>query len=1279
MIPRQQPSRAMLAGTMNGRPSTPYAVERFGPTRPFTTSTACIDKAPVRNFPDAPRTTGAPPAFQLELTTLAREHQMIPMPARPIRLLLTLAAVALASAGFARAQEITLDKLTEGSTVHGFRVKALFLNDAERPMGARFVHVRTGFVLDLLQIQSVPQGFIWVNSYPTSDMGEPHTQEHLLLGKGNMGRYVANLEGMSLAGSSAYTQQWRTCYHFNTAAGPEVFYEQFQARMDAMLHPDYTDEEIRREVCNFGVAVEPGDGKLRLEEKGTVYNEMVSSFERPWSRLARGLDHAVYGSMHPLAYVSGGLPEAIRRMTPEDIRRFHRDHYRLDNMGMVAACPNQMKPADVLKRTDAILNKLQPGALPPLAVMTQAALPAPKAAPSGATMIAEYPSNNETQPAPLVFAWPAQLKVEPRDYMVLELFIENMASDETSNLYKLFIDSKTRAVDLGAQGVFGWTTTDQGSPIYMGIDDLPQSAMNGAKIAEIRDRIIAEIKRVAAFKDGSPELREFNDRARNRMISNRRALSNLMNSPPGFGFRFASSQWMTHLDQLCRVDGFRKSVTRKADNVALEAMLAGGTNIWRDRIAQWKLTESVPYACGARPSSAVIARETQERKDRIAAEVARLRSKYGVADDQEAIARYRKDYDAGTAEIEKLAAAAKSAHFVSAPPMTLDDQLEYRAGTIGNGVPLVASTFDNMSSATTGIALRLNGVAEQDYIYLSLMPALLTSVGIYENGTAIPSDEMSQRMRREIMSLNASFSSSYRTGRSELVIRGAGNDREEANRAVAWMQRALLHPDWRVENLARIRDVVDQAVGSLRSTMQGSEESWVNNPAAAYRYQDNHLMLATESFLTRAHNAHRLRWLLKDAGPEADRDAIAAFLDRLAIAAAHASRSDLKSLLATMKGSDAASAAPSESMREIQAAFKALPAGARTNATEAAKDLDLILADIPDASLAADWAYLCREIRHDLLVPPAQVLADMNRVRKSLLVTGGVRAFMTGSGATLKELETPLRDLLANFQTSPMMALPPIAQPTRHIESRVVNRTGGTAPAFVGLVNPNTSSGVFLNSASLATYRDVDNESLYQYLASKLFAGHGSHGIFMKTWGAGLAYSNGLGSSAASGRMSYYAERCPELPQTLKFVIDELKKAPRDPSLTEYAIAVAFDENRSSAGYESRGEAMATDLADGITPDLVRNFRKSLLALRSQSNLADSLYDRMGTVYARVLPGYSPTGSDAKDRVYMTVGPEKQMTAYEGYLKAAVSPDAQLIRLYPRDFWLPLQGEVTGN
>src|SRR5688572_28523692 len=180
-----------------------------------------------------------------------------------VSLLSMLVCCSILSTGFPlvvvaqQANSLSLDTFTEGKDINGFRAEARYLDDADKPFGARFRHQRTGFTLDFLELESVPQVPMWVNSFPTSDRGEPHTQELLLLGKGNAGRTHSSLEDMSLAGSTAFTMQWRTVYQLHTAAGPEVFYKVFESQTDSLLHPDYTDEEIRREVSHWGINENP--------------------------------------------------------------------------------------------------------------------------------------------------------------------------------------------------------------------------------------------------------------------------------------------------------------------------------------------------------------------------------------------------------------------------------------------------------------------------------------------------------------------------------------------------------------------------------------------------------------------------------------------------------------------------------------------------------------------------------------------------------------------------------------------------------------------------------------------------------------------------------------------------------------------------------------------------------------------------------------------------------------------------------------------------------------
>jgi hypothetical protein len=208
---------------------------------------------------------------------------------------------------------------------------------------------------------------------------------------------------------------------------------------------------------------------------------------------------------------------------------------------------------------------------------------------------------------------------------------------------------------------------------------------------------------------------------------------------------------------------------------------------------------------------------------------------------------------------------------------------------------------------------------------------------------------------------------------------------------------------------------------------------------------------------------------------------------------------------------------------------------------------------------------------------------------------------------------------------------------------------------------------VFLNLAPATAYSDTDEDKLLDYLTANLYTGHGAHSIFMKTWAAGLAYSNGIHPDVAHGMLGYYAERCPRLPQTLRFVIDQLRQAEPDPNLVRYSLATAF-QSRVADGYEERASAMAADLADGVTPDLVRGFRSRLLELAKRANLAPALFARLVAVDGKVLPGMTkldPAG------IYFVIGPEPQLAAYEDYLHAAVGKDAKLHRLYPRDFWIP--------
>jgi hypothetical protein len=1175
-------------------------------------------------------------------------------PATPSKIVAAPPGPASAAGGAVPAAgELRLESLVEGQRAHGFAAKVVYLDGVDRPIGARFVHDRTGFTLDYLRIESAPQGFLWVTTYPTSDKGEPHTQEHLLLGKGNRGRKLGSFEAMALAESSAFTEQYRTCYHFHTVAGHDVFWPVFEDELDAALNPDYTDEEIRREVRNFGVDRAAG-GALRLEEKGTVYNEMVRSYEASDTVLGRLAGQMVYGAQHPLSYESGGYPEAIRTMTPEDIRAFHDATYHLANMGMIAAFPSSMSLASVLEHTATLLDKEAGRAGK---VVREADLPRPVGAAPEAIELAEYPSGDTTSPSPMVLAWPATRALDLTERTLLDLFLDAFAGDDSTVLYRKLIDSKTRTIDLGASGVAGTASRDLGEPVQVWISGVAADKLDAAVIGRVRTEVMAELSRIAQLPDGDPALLAFNHGVLSRVTNLRRRLAKFLDSPPGFGFRNTGPAWLAQLQLLEKASGFKKSVTLGPELARIEQLLGGAANPWRQRLRAWGLLE-VPYGAGARPSPSLRARIDGERGRRIDAELARLADQYKVKDRARTLASYEVDYGKASQQIEAAAKATVLPPLVETPPMTLDDELAYTTEPVA-GLPGFRATIASMQSARVALAFRLDAVAEADLLYLALLPALMSEVGVFEDGAAIASAEVRERLRKEVLELSVRYTTSARSNRVELVVAGAGNDAAETRLALGWMARAMFAADWRLDNLPRLRDVVDQAVTELRQEMQGAEEDWVRDPHGAWWRQAFPLYLHTSSFLTRAHDLHRLRWMLLDPGEPGVTADVVRFLGELG-AASRLPRKQLDQLIAGVLGGK-----PGPAVKPWADAYRALSPKAHALAGKALEDLQAMLPELPDGSLAADWAYLCKQMGRDLQVGAPAALDKLRAVRAAIVAAGNARIVELGSPASHAALAADIAALAGKLDRAPRAKQ--VYAAGRPIAERLRDHDAAGEARYVGLVDPATSSGVFLNSAPATALTDTSDDAILDYLASNTFAGHGAHSLFMKTWAAGLAYSNGVHPLPQQGQIEYYAERCPLLPQTLRFVIDQLNASNIDGNIARYAIATAF-ESRVAASYEQRAMAMAGDVVDGVTPAIVKAFREKLLALASRGDLAAALAARMPRVYGAVMPGLGPPAADG---VYFVIGPPKQLAAYEDYLRAAVGKAARLYRLYPRDFWAP--------
>jgi len=112
-----------------------------------------------------------------------------------------------------------LARLKQGQIVAGFSVAHLYSDNTGKIVGAKFWHRPTGAPVFLLQIETAPQVFTWIDAPPSSDEGLPHALEHLLAGKGIKGRYFSLLRTMRFAQSEAATTRDFNLYGLASGTG----------------------------------------------------------------------------------------------------------------------------------------------------------------------------------------------------------------------------------------------------------------------------------------------------------------------------------------------------------------------------------------------------------------------------------------------------------------------------------------------------------------------------------------------------------------------------------------------------------------------------------------------------------------------------------------------------------------------------------------------------------------------------------------------------------------------------------------------------------------------------------------------------------------------------------------------------------------------------------------------------------------------------------------------------------------------------------------------------
>jgi len=1145
-----------------------------------------------------------------------------------------------------RASTRDLAALKKGEHVGGLRCANLYADSEGHIVGAKFWDVRSGAPIYLLQIETIPQVFMWVDTPADSNKGVAHALEHLLGGKGTKGRYISLLKEMRLSRSVAATTDDFNLYSFSSGTGLDGFFEQFHAWLVALYQPDFTDLEAEREFYHFGISVDPATKKKTLVEKGSVYDEMQAG--QGIYQYYFELNKRVFGPDNPFGFYNSGVPDEMRHVIPADIRRFHHEHYRLGpTTGFIFALSPKEDAFSFLHRISQEVDQFTDSDAPQQ-IHKEVIKPKYSIHPLSNKKIAlfPFPSNSESDRGEIRFGWEPVKTESQVNLRLLQLFFRALADGDKSLLYKSLIDSKTREFGSGATNVESLVFLEN-SPYFpaefVGFSGIAGKQLTVERIEQLRNRVTAAIRRISQYPDGSQSLVDFNQLVMSYAKAWRRSQSVWTKSAPQFGLNY-ETQWKEHLEYLEMDPSFTRSISDEPIWRAVERRMQSGRNIWGGLIRDFHLLE-VPYATASVPSEQLLEELDNNRQKRIAAKIKQTMDRFHTDDEQQALARFEQEETIKTKEVDEIAAHVRQPRFTDHPPLTPDDDIRYTQFHLDN-VPVIATFFDRAPTIDLGLSFDLRRIPRRYYKYLPILPRCLDSLGLKTADKIISYADLQAQTQTEMNDFSVRYDFSPVSRRADLTIQASTTTPAEFRRALALIQRITTLNYLDPSNADRLRDVVDKRQWEENTYNQGENDFWFINPSNAFRYQDDLLYLALSSVFTRAHWDGRLKWLLHKPVPPAEIARLADFAEKALSASLGVSDKQLSETLS------------------------------RSNAKGLEGELvEYWERNIPSFSqdeLLPGLRRLAVEVQDDLKAGPAKTIADLRELQKIVLDRQALSIDLTLDQANLAEIQPSLKKFLESIPGSahPEDLVDNASEKTPLMDNvrRRYNLGGSEFPWYVGLEDPRNTTANMVFYADFPGYSQLDRQSLLRELSSKLVSGSGPQTVYTKIEEDGLAYGSSISSDPRLRLLRYYAARSPDIPSLVNLVNSIAAAIPQlhDESLIDYALQQTFTPPRSMSTFTERGRGLATDIRDGNDPAQVRRFSEAILKLRAEPNLLSELTSLVADSICPVLVTNecAPQQQQARSLFFFT-GPERLLADAEKKLGMR-----KMLRIYPSDFWI---------
>jgi Zn-dependent M16 (insulinase) family peptidase len=1138
--------------------------------------------------------------------------------------------------------ENELSHFSEGQRIAGLRVNNLYSDPEGKIVGTKLVDIRSATPIFLLQVQTVPKAFIWVDTPDYSNRGVPHALEHLLAAKGTKGRFVTLLTNMRLSVSVAATEKDFNYYSYSSGTGMVGFFEQLHAWLGALFRADFTNVEAERELYHFGASIDP-DKMIRLFEGGSVYDEKQTRQGNETYYFE--LNRRILGDTNPLSADIRGAPDSMRSTSSQDIRTFYSQHYQLGpSTGLIFVIDPKENVTEFLNRVSQELAPFTLVSHPSTSAGTGVKYPV-HSSPENLVGIYPFPSGGDSDAAAVRLGWkPAKIQRET-ELRLLQLLFRSFASDQKSVLYRSMIDSATRDADFGASKV-DYDVFIANSPFApwaeVELSGIPGNKISVQLIEKIQNFVSGKLREIAAYQDGSKELRDFNKLVLSDAQDWRRNQTVWIKTPPLFGIDL-DAEWKDHLETLELNRSFVRSLSSEPAWQEILGQLQSGKNIWRNVIAKSNLIDK-PYATASQPSPQILESMERSKNERFKKKIEELRDQYSAIDDQTALTRFNQAELAKSREIDRIEAKVARPRFTEHPPLTADDEIRYRKFHLGN-VPVTASIFERPPTSDIGFAFDIRAIPPKYYRYLPILPRAFDSMGIKRGQSLVSYSDLMEKIHENTTQYTVGYEQNAVSGRVDLVFRLSSIDLAGLNGALE-LTSELMHSSYlEAATLDRLRDLTAQRLRKDYA-YKGNEFIWMQNAAYSFLTQQDAVFQAVNSSFTRTHWDERLNWQLHAPVETSEIESLAPFAAKIL------SSSEISSSQISRERENAA-------LRPLQ--------------RELLEYWSRNVSFFPQEELAAGLRRLTAEVQDDLRKGPNKTVEEIKELQKIVLTQQALHIDVVADETTLTGITPRITGLIESLPANSISERPDLTKKNEGwpIMSKLAQRyhlSRQDFPWYVGLVNQDGTSGDMVFYSDLPGYSQLDRSSLLKILASKVFSDDGPDSFFIKTREAGLAYAILLTSDPAFKLLWNYADRSPDVPGLVNLLNNLTKDVSHleDPVMIDYALHETFAVPRTIYPPSVRGVALAQDLRDGNDPETVRRFSEAILELRRDPDLAKEIKAAaFNSICGILLTAQCIPQQKADHSIFFFVGPEAVLTDAEKRI-----PTPKLLRLWPSDYWV---------